>query len=310
MQTRSMKKAAEKKRIEAEEKKPPVFCKCGNEIRYVSIFNNDTKEMCYVCRKKRNDEVNINYEENIKPNIIKIYGDYKSEALRLKEPRYLSQRRILSDDQFTLLYNYLSKHTKENDAAIWCDALLGIYNANDYPHELKGVGVMLTTPQALKLIDLYVDDESLRLGNHCYKFSHAIGCNGLLVHELVKKDGIMQYYCGRKDVQSIMKWWSDISFLFNTGSKCVIGECVICFDNISLADNRANCMCSHCGNSTHIRCKLRHMWAKGRAECEHCRGIYNDVSDLYWDSCRYIRLSEDKMIPVTWKDVYDEVVGF
>jgi hypothetical protein len=298
MQTRSVKKAEQNK-------KTPVICKCGNEVRYVSIFYDDPTT-CHACRRARQDKEQINYEENIKLNVIKIYGEYKNK----KEPRYLSQRRILNDEQFNLLYNYLSNHTGERDARIWCDALLGIYNADDYPHELKRVGVMLTTPQALTLIGLYIDDDFLRKGNHTYTFSHAIGCNALLVHELVKKDGILRYYCGRKDEESITKWWSDISFLWNTGSKCIIGECVICFDNISLADREKNCMCSHCGNSTHIECKLKHMWAKGRAECEHCRGMYNDVSDLYWDSHQFIQVSQDKMIPLTWKDVFNKVVSF
>ena len=90
-------------------------------------------------------------------------------------------------------------------------------------------------------------------------------------------------------------------------NKKIINKVVICFDEMSLTDRAKNCICTHCGNTTHIQCKLRHMWEKRRAECEHCRGVYNDVSELYWDSYRFIQISEDKMVPLTWKDVFNKV---
>ena len=137
---------------------------CNSVIKYLSIYNRFTE--CNKCQTNRINSEQIEYDTNIIPNINDIYHQYKITD----EPVFLRKRKIQSDQIFEMLYKYLSNNI---DPAIWNDCMFGIYKSDDYPFILKGTAIMLTTKQAIRLINLYLSNSKEKCDK--WQFSHAIG---------------------------------------------------------------------------------------------------------------------------------------
>ena len=275
------------------------YCsKCDNEIRYLSIYNRFVE-----CRRCMNVRIKAGTEiyDFIKPNIFEIYERYKIK----EEPVFLSRRKILDNKTFELLHIYLANNL---NSAIWNDCMFGIYDSQDYPNELRNVGIMLTTEQAITLINLYTKHDDV--STNYYKFSHAIGPHILLLGEVLalkNDDGnvldfiLGRYYCRNKSLKEIKEHWGNISFVFNTDSKCIVNDCNICFKPIYITETPTWCVCNKCKLITHFRCKLKYFSKKNNPECEVCRHNYKNVNDLEWNSRKYIRKNGD-LVQIDWMD--------
>lgn len=252
---------------------------CGIKFNRL-IYSTRHYTECRSCEENRTEYENKIYTIKIKPNIMKIYQNYKKK----EEPIFLRKRRVLGNLDFNLLFNYLKNNM---NAGIWAECMFGIHNHSKYP--LKGVGVMLTSNQVNKLVYLY--EEYLAKNDIEESFGFAIGPHILLTKELENKDRSLFSYHPGNTLKNIKKTWGNIRWMYNVKkTNLILGICNLCKKGVSGMGKCCFCFCRGCLESLknnekkinntgifHLSCKINQM-LKGNMTCK-CGIIHKEPSD-------------------------------